>query len=234
MQSQDAATLYFFKAWSWAENNAKRIAIGAGIAVVAILFVSYYFWQQNQAEITAGEALTQLTVSALPNSDASQLAAGYLKIAADYPGSQAGERALMLGAAALFTNGQYAQAQAQFQKYLDSRPGGAFSAQAALGVATSLDAQGKTDPATEAYQRIISAFSDANAVDAAKFALAKIDEQRGKVIDAEKFYQDVARDNPNNLFGSEAAFRAMQLRAKLPVTTPPGTSPTSFNLSTKP
>jgi len=234
MQSQDAATLYFFKAWSWAEANAKRIAIGAGIAILAALFVSFYFWRQNQAEVTAAEALTQLIVSVSPNSDATQLSAAYLKIAADYPGSQAGERAQMLGAAALFTGGQYAQAQAQFQKYLDTQPGGAYSAQAALGVAASLDAQGKTDPAAEAYQRIISAFSDANAVDAAKFALAKINEHRGKLTEAENLYQDVVRDNPNNLLGSEAAFNAMQLRAKLPATTPAGTSPTSFNLSTKP
>lgn len=235
MQSQDAATLYFFKTWSWVEANSKRIAGGAGITVIAILFVSYYFWRQNQNEITAGEALTQLIVSASPNSDTSQLGAAYLKIAADYPGSLAGERALMLGAAALFTGGQYAQAQGQFQKYLDTQPGGPFAAQAALGVAASLDAQGKTDPAAEAYQRVISAFpSDANAADAAKFSLAKIDEQRGKLNDAENFYQEVVRDNPNNLLGSEAAFHAMQLRAKLPVTAPLTTSPTSFNLSTKP
>ncbi len=234
MQSQDAVTLYFFKTWSWVETNAKRIAVGAVIAIIAIVVVSYYFWRQNQIEITAGEALTQLVVSISPNSDAGQVAADYLKIAADYPGSLAGERALMLGAGALFASGQYAPAQAQFQKYLDTQPGGAFSAQAALGVAASLDAQGKTDSAAEAYQRVISAFSDVNAVDAAKFALAKIDEQRGKVIDAETFYQEVARNNPNNLLGSEAAFHAMQLRAKLPATTPSGAPPTSFNLSTKP
>jgi TolA-binding protein len=235
MQSQDAATLYFFKTWSWVEANTKRIAVGAGIAVIAILFVSYYFWRQNQTEITAGEALTQLIVSVSPNSDTSQLGAAYLKVAADYPGSLAGQRALLLGAAALFTSGQYTEAQAQFQKYLDTEPGGPFAAQAALGVAASLDAQGKTDPAAEAYQRVISAFhSDVNATDAAEFALAKIDEQRGKLTDAENFYQDVVHDNPNNLFGSEAAFHAMQLSAKLPVTAPTTTSPTSFNLNTKP
>ncbi len=235
MQSQDAATLYFFKTWSWVEANAKRIVVGAGVAVVAVIFVSFYFWRQNQAEITAGEALTQLIVSVSPNSDASQLAAAYFKIAGDYPGSLAGERAQLLGAAALFTSGQYAPAQAQFQKYLDTQPGGAFSAQAALGVAASLDAQGKTDPAAEAYQRVLSAFSsDANAVNAAQFALAKIDEQRGKLNEAETFYQQVARANPNNLLGSEAAFRAMQLRAKLPAAKPAGNPSTSFNLSTKP
>jgi len=235
MESQDAVSLYFFKAWSWAENNAKRIAAGAVIAGVVIVLICYYFWRQNQTEITAGEALTRLIISTPPNSTASQEASAYLKIAEDYPGSLAGERALMLGAAALFTSGQYPQAQAQFQKYLDTRPGGAFAAQAALGVAASLDARGKADPAADAYQRVINAFpSDTSASDAAKFALAIIDEQRGKTSDAENLYQDVARDNPNNLLGSEAAFHAMQLRAKSPVSAPSGISPASFNLSTKP
>jgi tetratricopeptide (TPR) repeat protein len=235
MQSQDAVTLYFFKTWSWVEANAKHIAVGAGMVVIAILFICYYFWRQDQTQITAGEALTQLAVSISSDANASQRAAAYLKIAADYPGSRAGERALMLGAATLFTSGQYPEAQAQFQKYLDTQPGGAYSAQAALGVAASLDAQGKTDPAADAYQRVINAFSaDANALDAAKFALAKIDEQRGKVAEAETLYQDVARDNPNNLLGSEASFQIMQLRAKLPPARPPNTPPGSFNLSTKP
>jgi TolA-binding protein len=92
-------------------------------------------------------------------------------------------------------------------------------------VATSLEAQGKTDLAAGAYQRVVTGFSDPNAVDTAKFALAKIDEQNGKLPEAEKFFQDVARNNPNTPLGSEAAFRAFQLKPK---------SPAPFNLSTKP
>jgi predicted negative regulator of RcsB-dependent stress response len=237
MQAQDAATAYFFKSWSWVEANLKLVALGAGIVVVAAFFVSYYFWHQNQMEITAGQALTQVIISTPPDSDAGQLADSYLKIASDYPDTQTGERALILGATTLFDGGKYAEAQAQFQKYLETYPGKTFSAPAALGVAASLEAQGKIDSAAGAYQRVVNGFSDPNAVDAAKFALAKIDQQQGKLMDAEKYYQDVARDNPNTQLGSEAAFRAFQLRAELPSTTPPSTSstpPTSFNLSTKP
>lgn len=234
MQAQDVATAYFFKLWSWVEANTKQVVIGAGIIAVAIVLVSYYFWRQNQLEITAGQALTQLLVFTPPNSDAGQLANAYLKIAADYPGTQIAERALVLGATTLFENGKYAEAQAQFQKYLDAYPANTFSAPATLGLAACLDAQGKTEPAAAAYRRVVSSFSDPNAVDAAKFALAKIDEQRGKLTDAESLYQDVARNNPNTPLGSEAAFRAIQLRTKLPPTTTSSTPPTSFNLSTKP
>jgi predicted negative regulator of RcsB-dependent stress response len=234
MQAQDAATAYFFKLWSWVEANTKQVAIGAIIVAIAMVLVSYYFWRQNQLEITAGQAFTQLLISIPPNSDAGQLADAYLKIATDYSGTQTGERALVLGATTLFESGKYADAQAQFQKYLDTHPGNTFSAPAALGLAACLDAQGKIDPAAAAYQRVINGFSDPNAVDAAKFALAKIDEQRGKLTDAENLYQAVAHNNPNTPLGSEAAFHAIQLRTKLPSTVSPNSPPTSFNLSTKP
>ena len=145
MQAQDTATAYFFKVWSWVETNVKQVLLGLGVVVVAIALVSYYFWRQNQLEIDAGQALTQVVVSAPTYSDASQLIEAYSKIAADYPGTQSGQRALILGATALFDGGKYPEAQAQFQKYLDTIPDGAFSASAALGVATSLEAQGKTD-----------------------------------------------------------------------------------------
>ena len=225
MQAQDTATAYFFKVWSWVETNVKQVLLGLGVVVVAIALVSYYFWRQNQLEIDAGQALTQVVVSAPTYSDASQLIEAYSKIAADYPGTQSGQRALILGATALFDGAKYPEAQAQFQKYLDTSSDGAFSASAALGVATSLEAQGKTDLAASAYQRVVSGYSDPNAVDIAKFALAKIDEQKGRLAEAQTFFQDVARNNPNTPLGSEAAFRAYQLKPK---------SPAPFSLSTKP
>lgn len=224
MQAQDAATAYFFKLWEWVETNVRTVLIGAGVVVVAAVLLSYYFWRQNEMEITAGEALTQALVSPPPNADAGQLADAYLKIAADYPDTQAGGRALMLGAATLYSGGNYSEAQAEFRKYLSEHPSGSFSAPATLGVASCFDAQGKTDLAASAYQRVISGFSDPNAVDAAKFALARIKEQRGQFADAETFYEEVARNNPNSPLGSEAMLHAIQLRSKLPASLTPRTS----------
>ena len=140
----------------------------------------------------------------------------------------------MQGAAALFEAGKYTEAQAQFKKYLGTHPGDVFCAQAALGVAASLDAQGKTDLAASAYQRVIGGFSDLNTVSAAKFSLAQIDELQGKLVDAENLYEDIARSNPGGSLGSESALRAMGLKAKLP-SAPTSTTPlSSFNLNTKP
>jgi TolA-binding protein len=233
MQAQDTATAYFLKLWSWAEANAKHVAFGAVVLAVAVFLASYYFWRQNQMEIDAGQALTQLLVSTPTGSDAGQLSGDYLKIASDYSDTPTGGRALMLGATTLFESGKYPEAQAQFQKYLDRHPAETFAAQAALGLASCLDAQGKMDPAISAYRRVISSFSDPNAADAAKFALAKINEQQGKLADAKNLYETVARSNPNSPLGSEAMFRVIQLRAKLPAATPPGTAPASFNPGAK-
>jgi predicted negative regulator of RcsB-dependent stress response len=237
MQAQDAATAYFFKLWEWLENNIRTVIIGAGVVAIVIALVSYYFWRQGQMEVIAGQELTQLLVSTPPNSDAGQLANAYFKIAADYPDTQSGKRALVLAAVTLFESSKYAEAQTQFQKYLDANPASTFSATAALGVAASLEAQGKTDAAANAYQQVISSYSDPNAVAAAQFALAKMNEQQGKLVQAENLYQEVAHHNPNTSLGSEAAFQAFQVRSKASATMSTNASATSvapFSLSTKP
>lgn len=234
MQPQDTATAYLYKLWPWIEANKNRL-IGAGvIIIIAGFIVAFYFWQQNQKEIAASQALTELVTSTPPDSDVNQLADAYLKIAANFPGTRAGGRAAMQGATVLFEAGKYTEARAQFKKYLETHPGDIFCAQAALGVAASLEAQGKTDLAASAYQQVISGFSDPNAINVAKFALAQIDERQGRLADAENLYEDVARNNPNGSSGSEAALRAMELKTKLqPAST--STAPSaSFNLNTKP
>ncbi|MGA3163395.1 MAG: tetratricopeptide repeat protein [Verrucomicrobiota bacterium] len=233
-QPQDTTTAYLYKLWPWIEANKNRLIGGGVIVIIAGFVISFYFWQQNQKEIAAGQALTELVASTPPDSNASQLADAYLKIAANFPGTRAGGRAAMQGAEALFEAGKYTEAQAQFEKYLETHPGDAFCAQAALGVAASLDAQGKTDLAASAYQRVISGFSDLNAVNVAKFALAQIDERQGRLADAENLYEYVAHNNPNGSSGSEAALRAMELKTRLQPASTSTASPSSFNLNTKP
>jgi len=220
MQLQDAPAAYLFKLWPWFEANRIRIIWGGGVIVVAAGLISFYSWQRDQKEITAGKALTQVMGSIPRNATASQEADLYLKISTDYQDTSAGQRALLQGAAILFTAGRYADAQAQFQKFLDAHPGSFFAAQAALGVATSLDAQGKTDLAAGVYQRIINSYTDATAVDSARFALAQIDERQDKPAEAANLYEAIVRYNPNGSLGSEAGLRLMELKMKLQSASP--------------
>ena len=234
MQPQETTTAYFLKLWPWIEANKNRLIFGAVIAVIAGFLIAFHLWRQNQKELAAGQALTEAVVSTPPNANASQLAGSYSKIATDFPGTRAGERAAAQSAAVLFEAGRYTEALAEFQQFLRAHPDSVFSPQAALGVAASLDAQGKTDLAASAYQRVISRFPDPNAVSAAKFALAQIGERQGKLAAAENLYEEVARSNPNGSLGSEAAMRAMELKTKLPPASTPSAPPLSLDLNTKP
>jgi predicted negative regulator of RcsB-dependent stress response len=224
MELQDAPAAYFFKLWPKIEANWIRIALGGGVIIVVAVLISFYSWQRDQKEINAGKALTQFMMSAPHNVTVSQQADNILKIAGDYQGTIAGQRAWLQGAAMLFAAGRYADAQTQFQKFLDAHPDSFFAAQAALGVATGLDAQGKTDLAAGAYQRVINISSDVMVANSAKFALAQIDERQGKLADAMNLYEEVMRSNPNGSLGSEAGLRAMELKMKLS-SAPPSTAP---------
>src|SRR5476649_265190 len=156
MQAQDATEVYLFKLWPWLEENKKRIAIVGGVVVAAILVLYFMSVQRTQREIDAGKALTDAVIAA----GGGQSADVYLKISADYPGTLAGQRAAAAAAAAMFEAGRFADAQAQFQKFLDAHADSALSSQAALGVAASLDAQGKTDMAASSYQQAINGTAD--------------------------------------------------------------------------
>jgi predicted negative regulator of RcsB-dependent stress response len=210
MQSQDAAAVYLFKLWPWIEANKKRILVGAGIIIAVILVFYFISSQREQNEIDAGKALTQAVVSG----NGGQLADAYLKIAADHPATLAGQRALLQAAATLFETGRYADAQTQFQNFLDAHADSAFSGQAALGVAASLDAQGKSDLAVAAYQRAVNSLSDTEGTGIAKLAIARIYETQGKPNDALSLYGEVMRANPNGALGSEASVWAMELQAR--------------------
>jgi predicted negative regulator of RcsB-dependent stress response len=230
MQSQEAAAEdILFKLWPWVEANLKRIAFVAGVIVIAVFAYQFNSYRQNGKEIVAGEALTQANMSV----NGEQPVDAGLKIAAEYPGTLAGQRALLQGATALFTSGKYADAQEQFQKFLDTYPDSFFAPQATLGVATSLDALGKTDLAVSAYQKAAGLTSDANVTVVAKFSLARVDEAQGKLAEAAKLFGEISRTYGNTSLGAEAAARAVALNARLPKPAETSTSGTNapFNLN---
>jgi predicted negative regulator of RcsB-dependent stress response len=230
MQAQDATTLWLLKFWPWFEANTRRILYAAVFVAIAVFVISFYSWRQSQKEIEAGKVFTQALIS----SNGSQFTDACLKVAADYSGTRAGQRALLQAAASLFTSGKYADAQTQFQKFLDAYPDNSFTPQATLGVATSLDAQGKMDLAAPAYQKAASQTSDASVVLAAKFALAQMSERQGQISVAQKLYEEVARAFPNSSMGSEAGLRATELKSKSPAIAPPfqaAPAAAPFNLS---
>ena len=232
MEVQDASNVLFYKLWPWVEANKNKLIGAAVVVLVVIFFVSFFSWRRGQNEIAAGQSLTQLftesATTAGPDAEA------YLKVAGEYPGTPAAERAQLLAATKYFADGQYADAQKQFQNFLDAHPDGDLSADAALGVAACLEASGKTNLAAGAYQQVINGFSGAAPATIAKISLAQLDETQGQLSSALNLYEDVARANPSSALGSQAAFQAVQLREKLPATAavaPAAKPAAAFNLS---
>ncbi len=231
MQLQDAPATYLFKIWPWIETNRIRIASGAGVLLVAASLIYYYSWQQGQKEIAAGLELTRLMMTDARNLTPAQQAGSYSKIAQAYPKTGAGQRAFVQGAGLLFEAGQYADAQTQFQQFLDHYPENPFAGQAALGLAACLDAQGKTDLAAAAYQRVFNSFPDPLAATYARYSLAQIDEHQGKLTDALNLYEEVMRSSPNGQIGLAAQQHAMELKMKQPSAPPAASATAPFKLN---
>jgi predicted negative regulator of RcsB-dependent stress response len=213
MQTQDAPAEIIFKLWPWLEANKNRL-IGAlaGIIVVAgiIYFISAH---KEQQEVDAGQALTLLLVS--PAGNAGQSADSFAQIATKYPGTAAGQRAQLQAGAAQFSAGNYADAQAQFQKLLDASSTGTLAATAALGVAASLEAQNKLDAAAAAYQKVTISYASTSCVLPAEFALGRIAEQQNKLTEAMNHYENAARAPLGGTLAQEASQRAFEIKNKL-------------------
>ena len=226
MQAQDALTAYLLKSWTWAEANRKRLIAGAGIIIALIVVASYFSWQREQQNIAAGEALTQVALSAPASPGGNGMADEFLSVAGKYADTMAAQRAQLSAATALFVANQFSAAQAQFQKYLDAHPDGAFAATATLGVAACQEALGQLDQAANTYQRV-NGFADLNPGVSAKFALARIDEEQGKFNDALQWYVEIARLIPNSPAAQEAQMRAVDLKTRLASVKPATPAPKS-------
>lgn len=232
MEQNVASLTVFEQAWAWFEANKKQVAWGAGILVVVGLIVSYYTWSKGEKDISAGEALSDAVAAAAPEVNRAE---SYLKVAAAHPGTSAGARALLGAAGVLFTQGKYAEAQAQFQQFSRDYPDSPFRSQAMLGVAASLDAQAKPEEAARAYKELIDRRPGEIIVPQAKFALARIYESQNKLNEARALYEEISRVPGNNSIINEAGVKAEELRSKLPVTASAPTAAPAFpGLSTQP
>jgi predicted negative regulator of RcsB-dependent stress response len=220
MQTQDAPAEFIFKLWPWLEANRKRLLfIGAGAAVV--IFVWYFLaTQREQKEQAAGQAYTQFQLSQPPSSSAQQVADGYLKIASQYAGTVAGQRARLQAAAILFSAGKYPDAQTIFQNFAATESGSSLQAAANLGVAACLEAQGKLDEALTKYNSVSSSYPNTNEATDARFAQGRILELQGKLNEALTYYQEIARVQLAGSLASEAGQRAALIQVKLATAKP--------------
>lgn len=218
MESDITQTDALWKLWAWFEKNKKQVIYGATGASAVALIVWFFVWRAHEKQVEASEALARVSLGQLmspagANQDNSQ---ALLKVATDYPGSSAAERAVLMAGANLFTQGKYAEAQAQFGRFVRENGNSQFVPQAKLGVAAALEAQGKTNEALNQYKEVSDRHPNSAAAPQAKFALGRIYEAQNQPQQARKIYEELARTDAGTSFGSEASLRLEELNIKFP------------------
>lgn len=232
MESHDATATFMLKLWPWIEANKNKLVATTAIILVVVLSISLWVWHRDQNRVSAGDALTQSLVSTQANSAPASVFQSYLDVANNYPGTPAGERALLQAATAEFTQDKYADARGYFQQYLDSHPDGQFSGIAALGVAKCLEAEGKINDAMGAYNHVINDFpADGQSVNRARYSLAQLNMLQGHYTDALSLFESVYQADQYGPLGNQARQFAFELQSKLPRQSSGGPSSPSFNLS---
>jgi TolA-binding protein len=205
------------KTWAWFEANRKQTLLGAGgLLLVGVIVAAFLYWQ-DAADVTASEALSKVAILQVGASGShADLAEEYLKVAAAYPKSRAGARALLSAAGDLFTQGKYLEAKTQFERFKREYSDSPFMGEAVLGIAACLDAQGNSRDAIAAYKDFIDHHPTDNALPQAKFALARLYQSQNEVELARNLFEDVERTVPYGSMGDEARMRLEELKAKSP------------------
>jgi len=226
MESDLTESALFYKVWAWADKNRKQLLYGlVALAVVGVI-LAFYFAHASEKQNDASSALSKLTARVSPTTS-EPTPESLLKVANDFPGTDAAQRAILLAAGNLFAAGKYDEALAQFQKFKQDYKDSPLSAQAALGVAASYDALGKTNEAISAYQNVADRYSNQNVAPQARLGLARLLEAQGKLKEARAQLEELTRSYPGTIT-SQAAMRLQELNAAHPeleatnrVTVPP-------------
>jgi predicted negative regulator of RcsB-dependent stress response len=222
------------KLWTWFETHKKQV-LWAVIIILGAAFVGWFMVnQQEENRIASGEALSKVVIPQVLTPNARPVPDAYLRVASKYPDSNAGARAMLLAATGLFDEGKYTEAQAQFERFRREHHDNALLGNALLGIAASLDAQGKTADAINAYRDLVDHHPNETVVlPQAEFALGRLYEAQGQAATARTFFEKVAMTDPYGSIGSEAGIRIEELKQKYPNLVPSTPMPTNgptFNI----
>jgi predicted negative regulator of RcsB-dependent stress response len=233
MESDLTESALFYKLWAWGDKNRKQLLYGLIVLVVAGIVVAFWFAHGTEKQKDANSALAALTSRNVTTPNGAPASDALLKVNADYPDTDAGQRALLLAAGDLFVAGKYDEAMAQFNKFLKDYNSSPLAAQAALGVAACYDASGKTNDAISGYQGVIDRYPAQNVVAQAKLRLGILLEAQGKYRDARNALEDLARSiPPNSMIGSEGISRLQELNAAHPEAQPAPSAMVAPNVPT--
>jgi TolA-binding protein len=217
MESDAAQIPVSHKALAWFEANKKQALMGAGVLLVVGVIVAFFLYRQSEAQVVASEALSMVAMPPMAGSGArADTVESYLKVAATYPNSGAGARALLLAAGGLFVDGKYDEAKTQFERFRREYGDSPYMGEALLGIAACLDAKGNAREAMTAYKELIDRRPGDSNVPSAKFALGRLHAAQNEPEQARTLFEDVERTDPYGSVGDEARMQLEDLKTKFP------------------
>jgi TolA-binding protein len=214
MESDVTQSAVFFRLWAWGDAHRKEVLWGFVALVAVALGIVLWFLHQNNAQIEANSALSKIIMPAIPTTTTPP-PESFITVAADYPDTDAGQRAMLLGASAFYTAGRFEEAQAQYQRFLQQHGDSPFAAQAALGAAVCYEALGRTNDALTAYHNVAGHYQTLSVAPQARFAVVRLLEVQGKYQDALNELKEIISLFPN-FVGAQANQEAEALLAAHP------------------
>ncbi len=201
---------------AWAAQNKQKLKIAGIVLVVVGALVGVYFWHANYETTSAEAALNKLPVPS-PEDAMRMNPAPYLEVANLYPDTAAAARGLLLAGSIQYSSEKYDQAQATFQRYLSSHHDSPMLTQALVGLAASLEMQGKTNDAVARYEEVLRHSSDQANVIQASLALGRLYAEQGRVEQALTSLGRVAQETAQNTtWNAEARLLGQEIISKHP------------------
>lgn len=217
MQPEVNDTDSMLRVWAWFLDNQMKLASWAGtLVVIGLAFYAYLNFQDNK-EIAAGQALSNIQTPRQKDAQKpGEMAASLLAVAKDHAGTKAAAQAVLRAGTALFNDGKFSEAQAQFERFLSLEPSSPFASQAAYGIAASLQAAGKLAEAQTKFDEVSKRYSTEGVAEDAKLALANLHILQNKPELAHKLLDEITQTSKGSPGSQEAFAKRMELEQKYP------------------
>jgi len=213
MESDVTQSATLIKLWTWFNQHARQLLMGAGAVIVIGIIIGFVSWRSNAKQLAANEALSQVLNRGFVATPEGAPVVG--KIADDFPQTEAAGRALLFAGSRFYVEGNFPQAEAQFKRFIHDFPTSPWIPQANLGVAACLDSSGKANEAIAAYKDVVDRHPTSSVTLQAKIALGRLYEAQGNLTQARDLYDDLMR-NVGGSIAQEAAMLLDQLFTQHP------------------
>ena len=194
---------------AWFEVNKKKLLVVVLILAAAGAAFALYRAKANANEVAGWSALFSVERPIRQGGDSTGEPSpqAYLQVASAHQGTEAGAQSRLLAAQALFEQGKYPEARAQFEAFSRDATDSEFLGAAALGVAACLDSENKPEEARIAYLSVARQYAKTSMEYQAKLALARLHESRKEFADALRLYDELVRPTAQSVWSSDAGMR---------------------------